>query len=311
MYLCPKAIDSIHSLIAPGKIISLTRIEPDLHGDGPEKVLYQEGAVEPEDFNEEGLLEFLQSVPVKKNTNGIFAPWAFFKADFQAIGGHDPLYAPQSKEDSDIFNRFKLNGIEFIQTWNGYVYHMTCRGSRFNPTLTQVGKNSNEWDIQNRKSLRNFVRKWGSEVRHDPLLNPIVIPKYITSLKIENCTYALLAELEPYFSFIEVDCPIFGYISDEKPNTLFNLEEKVFQNGNAPQSGIQVSANGSSLSKQDVLVLKNLNQIILSNNLPLGSGQLTPNILISIRNLDSTETDLIFLKNDRVPTTRLPAAQGS
>ena len=37
----------------------------------------------------------------------------------------------QSKEDSDIFNRFVLNGYELIQTWKGFVYHMTCRGSRF------------------------------------------------------------------------------------------------------------------------------------------------------------------------------------
>jgi hypothetical protein len=41
-----------------------------------------------------------------------------------------PLYAPQSKEDTDIFNRFQLNGVKFVQTWEGLVYHMTCRGSR-------------------------------------------------------------------------------------------------------------------------------------------------------------------------------------
>ena len=54
-----------------------------------------------------------------------------YKDDFTSMGGHDPLYAPQSKEDSDIFNRFVLNGYELIQTWKGFVYHMTCRGSRF------------------------------------------------------------------------------------------------------------------------------------------------------------------------------------
>ena len=39
--------------------------------------------------------------------------------------------APQSKEDSDIFNRFILAGYEVVQTEKGCVYHMTCRGSRF------------------------------------------------------------------------------------------------------------------------------------------------------------------------------------
>ena len=37
-----------------------------------------------------------------KTTEGIFAPWAFWKKDFQEIGGHDPIFAPQSKEDTDI-----------------------------------------------------------------------------------------------------------------------------------------------------------------------------------------------------------------
>ena len=30
------------------------------------------------------------------------------KSDWDYIGGHDPIFAPQSKEDSDIFNRFHL-----------------------------------------------------------------------------------------------------------------------------------------------------------------------------------------------------------
>ena len=140
MYLCPGALDAIEDELKEKTIVSLTRIEPPLHPDGPEKVLMDFG-VEPEEFKEDDLLEWFTK-PVdstggyqpKHNgpTEGIFAPWAFYKKDFQEIGGHDPLYAPQSKEDSDIFNRFQLNGIKFIQTWEGCVYHMTCRGSRRN-----------------------------------------------------------------------------------------------------------------------------------------------------------------------------------
>ena len=132
MYLCPGALDAIENELKEKTIVSLTRIEPPLHPDGPEKILKDFG-VEPEEFNENGLLEFLDSrVPNDDVTEGIFAPWAFWKSDFQEIGGHDPLYAPQSKEDSDIFNRFQLNGVKFTQTWHGCVYHMTCRGSRRN-----------------------------------------------------------------------------------------------------------------------------------------------------------------------------------
>ena len=115
-------------------------------------------------------------------TEGIFAPWAFWKKDFQEIGGHDPIFAPQSKEDTDIFNRFHLNGIKFIQTWEGFVYHMTCRGSRFadgakrNPNGEVFMKNreTDEWLKQNQKSTREFIRKWGHYCKHDEYMKPIV-----------------------------------------------------------------------------------------------------------------------------------------
>ena len=40
----------------------------------------------------------------------MFAPWCMYKSDFLAVGGHDELFAPQSREDSDLFYRFYLNG---------------------------------------------------------------------------------------------------------------------------------------------------------------------------------------------------------
>ena len=55
-----------------------------------------------------------------KFTEGVFAPWCMYKADYLAIGGHDELFAPQSKEDSDLFNRFVLNGYKVIQLTGGY-----------------------------------------------------------------------------------------------------------------------------------------------------------------------------------------------
>ena len=81
----------------------------------------------------------------------------------------------QSKEDSDIFNRFVLAGYDLVQTWEGFVYHMTCRGSRFkdgtlrNPAgqVFMKGRESSEWLEQNLRSTRNFIRKWGHMVKHD------------------------------------------------------------------------------------------------------------------------------------------------
>jgi hypothetical protein len=130
MYALPGLDDEVNKYIGDGKVISLTRIEPPLHPPGPEKILEDYG-IEPEEFNEQKLLNEYKSFKRDSTTEGIFAPWAIMKKDFQSIGGHDSLYAPQSKEDSDIFNRFLLAGYQLIQTWDGFVYHMTCRGSRF------------------------------------------------------------------------------------------------------------------------------------------------------------------------------------
>jgi hypothetical protein len=154
-----------------------------------------------------------------KTTEGIFAPWALYKKDFQSIGGHDDLYAPQSKEDSDIFNRFLSNGYKFVQTWEGCVYHMTCRGSRYNPTLTTVGKESDEWLQQNNRSARNFIRKWGHFVKHNDTMKPIVPKRYDVGFVVRNCDEYRLALLEPWCDTIYTDVPYERYIQAEQKNT--------------------------------------------------------------------------------------------
>ena len=54
-----------------------------------------------------------------------------YKEDFTVVVVTTHYMDSQSKEDSDIFNRFVLNEYELIQTWKGFVYHMIQRGSRF------------------------------------------------------------------------------------------------------------------------------------------------------------------------------------
>ena len=125
------------------------------------------------------------------------------------------MYAPQSKEDSDIFNRFVLAGYKLVQTWEGFVYHMTCRGSRFadgakrNPNGEVFMKNreTDEWLKQNQRSTRNFIRKWGHFVKHDALMKPIVPPKYDIGFVVKNCSYEMLYELEPWCSTVYGDYP--------------------------------------------------------------------------------------------------------
>ena len=59
MYACPGLDEEVLKHLERGKVVSATRIEPPLHPDGPEKVL-QDFGIEPEEFDEMGLLEFLK-----------------------------------------------------------------------------------------------------------------------------------------------------------------------------------------------------------------------------------------------------------
>jgi len=301
MYLCPGALDAVENHIKEKTIVSLTRIEPPLHPDGPEKVLLDCG-IEPEEFDEDMLLTQLERLKTKgKTTEGIFAPWAFYKSDFQEIGGHDPIFAPQSKEDTDIFNRFHLNGCKFIQTWEGFVYHMTCRGSRFadgakrNPDGQVFMKNreTDEWLKQNNKSTREFLRKWGHFCKHDALMKPIVPPKYDIGFILKNCTLKHLEILEPWCSTIYTNNDRLNYINSEQPNTSFNLEERVKLFDNEKNNNILIGIDGNTFGNEDFNYIQLISEI-LQDSSEIGKFELG-NLTIEVVQLNTYENNLICI----------------
>tara|TARA_R100001460_G_scaffold33430_1_gene65435 strand:- start:3711 stop:4955 length:1245 start_codon:yes stop_codon:yes gene_type:complete len=316
MYLCPGALDAIEKHLKEKTIVSLTRIEPPLHPPGPEKILLDCG-IEPEEFDERKLLDRVKFMhekigqPLNANTSsmpetteGIFAPWAFWKKDFQEIGGHDPIFAPQSKEDTDIFNRFHLNGIKFIQTWEGFVYHMTCRGSRFadgakrNPDGQVFMKNreTDEWLAQNQKSTREFIRKWGHFCKHDALMKPIVPPKYEVGIVVENCYIQLIQALEPWCDYLYVDLEEFVlYSEEEQKYSSFNIDERVKgfdPNKHVIKDNITVKINGNKFTQQDMQIIQQLSEIIQDSG-EIGEFELG-NLKIQINDLTTYENNLII-----------------
>ena len=303
MYLCPEALNAIEKHITDKTIVSLTRIEPPLHPEGPEKIL-QDFGVEPEEFDEDGLFAYLQSTDNEreiKTTERIFAPWAFYKKNFQEIGGHDPLYAPQSKEDSDIFNRFQLNGIKFIQTWEGCVYHMTCRGSRRN-TLDKaknIYEDSPEWLAQNMRSTRNFIRKWGHFVKHDRYMKPIIFPKYDIGFIVKNCTKKLIFGLEPWCNNLYVDSEYTEYIKLEQPNTKFNLKNRIKPYDNKKSNEILVEIDGNIFTQEDAQYIEQLPEILADSVFleeDMGEQFEVGNLKLTIFNVNTYEKDLIICK---------------
>ena len=119
-----------------------------------------------------------------------------------------------------------------MQSWDALVYHFTSRGSRFNKHAGGgAGKNSDEWLYTTNKNMRNFIRKWGSVVLHDPLMKPIITPKYDIGFQIYGCTSELLTVLEPWCSTIliedEMQVLTTHYIEQEQKNTKYNLSERI------------------------------------------------------------------------------------
>jgi len=341
MYLCPGALDAVekhmysngknphipldsdwskpeNQALWPNKgiIVSLTRIEPPLHPPGLEKLL-QDFGTEPGLFDESKLLEFVDSQLDMRTapggiitTKGVFAPWAFWVEDFKEVHGHDPLYAPQSKEDSDIFNKFALNEVEFIQTWEGFVYHMTCRGSRFNPNITQVGQNSSEWNAQNIKSSRNFIRKWGHFVKHDKYLKPIVPNKYDIGILVENANLNIIHSLEPWCSTLYVSTKnddssvVDQYIELEQRNTFYDLSKRVqfidrdqientFENSN---NDVTVKIDANQMSADYANVITNLSEILADSG---KIGRMEFNLMeFNIKKLDDYKYSLLDEQNN-------------
>ncbi len=284
-------------LLEKGKVITATRIEPSLHPPGPEKIIEDFG-LEPEEFDFDKWLEYKPQT-TNDTTNGIFAPWCMYKEDFLSIGGHDELFAPQSREDSDIFNRFLLNGYELIQTWKGFVYHFTSRGSRFNKySGGDIGKDSPEWQQTNHKNQRNFSRKWGTAVLHDEYMLPIVAPVYDIGFVVENTgNPELLAMFEPWCNDIYGDWvghKGFGvntYIEQEQPNTTYDLKKKIHTIHTEPKNDIVISFDATKLTQEDYNAIQQLGFIINESG-GIGKFKLG-NLNVTINKLEQLQNNLI------------------
>jgi glycosyltransferase involved in cell wall biosynthesis len=296
MVACKDLDVNILKHLKKGTVVTATRVEPPLHPTGPEKLTENFG-IEVEDFDIEKWYTESELLKSDKITEGIFAPWCMYKEDFLAVGGHDELFAPQSKEDSDLFNRFQLKGYKFIQPWDALVYHFTSRGSRFNKHAGgAAGKNSDEWLQTTTKNGREFIRKWGHFVLHTPTMKPIIPPKYNIGLIIKNCNDSLLHALEPWGDTLYIDegnlgSMIDNYITLESPNTGYDLYPRLRPYDNEKNCEILVEIDGQNFTQNDFNNIQRLTQII-QNSGQIGEFKLG-NIKVSIIQMNEYQNELI------------------
>ena len=290
MIVTENYLENLLKHLDKGKVVCATRIEPPLHPPGNEKIIQNFG-MDFDDLNIPAFEEFAKKAQSENEgvtTKGMFAPWILYKEDFQRIGGHDPLFAPFPYEDSDIFQRWILAGYELIQSRDSFVYHLTCRGHRWNE---QIQKDDDYYKVVSQKAARNYLRKWGSWIENDSYQYPIITPKYDIELRIFNANIQLLKVLEPWCSRIYVDLyanEVVNYIKEEQPNTLIDLSTKINQTAN---SDIVVRVDGSRFTQEDFQLIQQLPKIIKDSG-EVGKFTLG-NLEITINSMEEYQHTLI------------------
>jgi GT2 family glycosyltransferase len=104
------------------------------------------------------------------------------KKDYEWIGGNDPLFAPASYEDMDLFIRMQLEGYEFKMISQSVVWHFSARGSHFrDEAKDNFDSKSKRQMIAEHNNAQKFIDKWGRLPETDD--HTFVMPIYNTNVK--------------------------------------------------------------------------------------------------------------------------------
>ena len=261
MVIGPGYFENMLKHVERGKVVCATRIEPPIHPEGKEKVVRNFG-MEANEFMWEAFENFVtkESFTYKdKTTRGIFAPWMLYKEDHFKVGGHDQRFAPYGYEDSDIFNKWILGGLEMIQSRDALCYHMTCRGHRWNEG---VGIENADYKETMDRCRREYLRKWGEWIQNNEYQYPIINPKYNKGLIIRNCNPQLIEALEPWFDTLYVDCDYLDYVENEGKRTVTNLFNRIKPYDNEKQNDILISIDAFNFTQQDYTYITQLAAIL-------------------------------------------------
>ena len=196
-----------------------------------------------------------------------------------------------------MFQIILLNGFEFIQPWNSLVYHLTGRGAG---SFDGDKARHDQWRKDMDKSTLEFIRKWGSNVNHTALMEPIVAPKYNIAYVVKKCNLELLGVLEPWCDriYIEDDMQVLTshYMDQEQSNTSFDLSKRVLCIGhNDPigENDIVIEFDATQLNQQTFQLLNQMSGIIKESG-EVGKFELDI-FTITISHLEEQQHQLINL----------------
>lgn len=114
------------------------------------------------DFNSEAFDSFAKEftemndfeIPKGEGVSGLIK-----KEHWDEIGGNDPLFAPASYDDMDLFLRMLQNGFRFILPTTSLVWHFGARGSH--RLEENDGRSSERQIMAEQSNMRKWISKWG------------------------------------------------------------------------------------------------------------------------------------------------------
>ena len=141
------------------------RIEPNMFGDtdrpGTHFVPKEAFGAYHEDFNPKLMLDYAKQIADKNDfeiPKGEGVSGLVRKSWWNAIGGNDPLFAPTSWDDYDLFWRMLKEGGKFLMPTKSIVWHFGARGSH------RLEENNNQTSDRQRKAeqvnAQKFFNKW-------------------------------------------------------------------------------------------------------------------------------------------------------
>lgn len=142
------------------------RIEPNMFGDkdrpGTHFVPKEAFGAYHDDFNPKLMLDYAKQIAEKNDfeiPKGEGVSGLVRKSWWDTIGGNDPLFAPTSWDDHDLFLRMLNKGGRFLMPTKSVVYHFGARGShRLEENNGQSSQRQRESEAKN---ARKFFEKWG------------------------------------------------------------------------------------------------------------------------------------------------------
>jgi GT2 family glycosyltransferase len=117
------------------------------------------------DIFEEWAEEFKQMNPNIEIPKGEGVSGLIRKKDWDYIGGNDPIFAPASYEDMDLFLRMLNEGYEFILTSNSLIWHFGARGSH------RLEENNGQTSQRQRESEQKNIQKWLNKWKKMPIFD--------------------------------------------------------------------------------------------------------------------------------------------